>query len=60
MRVEQAKTLLLDPEYENYTITSIGLESGFNSKSTFYTVFKKYSGSTPVEFKNKSRVEIYN
>lgn len=54
MRVEQAKTLLLDPEYANYTITSIGLESGFNSKSTFYTVFKKHSGNTPVEFKNKS------
>ncbi len=52
MRVEQAKALLLDPEYSSYTITSIGLESGFNSKSTFYTVFKKHSGNTPVEFKN--------
>jgi len=54
MRVDQAKTLLLDPNYSNYTITSIGLESGFNSKSTFYTVFKKHSLCTPVEFKNMS------
>lgn len=52
MRVDQAKTLLLDLDYSNYTITSIGLESGFNSKSTFYTVFKKHTGYTPVEFKN--------
>ncbi len=52
MRVEQAKSLLLDLDYSNYTITSIGLESGFNSKSTFYTVFKKHTGYTPVEFKN--------
>ncbi|CAM1353259.1 helix-turn-helix domain-containing protein [Tenacibaculum insulae] len=50
-RVEQAKKLLLDADYSNYTITSIGLESGFNSKSTFYTVFKKQSGHTPVQFK---------
>ncbi|KAB1154673.1 AraC family transcriptional regulator [Tenacibaculum aiptasiae] len=52
MRIEQAKSLLLDSDYSNYTITSIGLESGFNSKSTFYTVFKKHTGYTPVEFKN--------
>ncbi|WP_418650037.1 helix-turn-helix domain-containing protein [Tenacibaculum aestuariivivum] len=50
-KVEQAKLLLLDPNYSNYTITSIGLESGFNSKSTFFTVFKKQSGHTPVEYK---------
>ena len=52
MRVEQAKSLLLDLEYADYTITSVGLESGFNSKSTFYTVFKKHTGVTPFEFKN--------
>ena len=51
MRVHQAKSLLLDSDYSNYTITAIGLESGFNSKSTFYTVFKKHSECTPVEFK---------
>lgn len=52
MKVNQAKSLLLDADYSNYTITSIGLESGFNSKSTFYTVFKKHTGCTPVAFKN--------
>ncbi len=50
-RVKQAKLLLLDTDYAKYTITSIGLESGFNSKSTFYTVFKKHTGCTPVQFK---------
>ena len=58
MRIDLAKTLLLDPEYSDYTITSIGLESGFNSKSTFYTVFKKHTGHTPVEFKNLSLVTL--
>ncbi|MCG8183675.1 helix-turn-helix domain-containing protein [Tenacibaculum piscium] len=52
-KVAQAKIFLLDANYSNYTITSIGLESGFNSKSTFFTVFKKLSGYTPVQFKKE-------
>ncbi len=51
MRVEQAKRLLLNPKYEGYTIASIGLESGFNSKSAFYDVFKKHTLHTPLAFK---------
>lgn len=50
-RVEKAKELLLHPEFTNYTILSIGLESGFNSKSVFYSVFKKQTQQTPVEWK---------
>ncbi|WP_299617162.1 helix-turn-helix domain-containing protein [uncultured Tenacibaculum sp.] len=50
-RVEFSKQLLLDPEYNNYTITSIALESGFNSKSTFYNAFKKHTGITPTNFR---------
>lgn len=53
-KVKQAKSLLLDTDYSKYTITAIGLESGFNSKSTFFTVFKKQVGCTPVEFKKSS------
>lgn len=52
MRVDQAKKFLLDNKYEGYTIASIGLESGFNSKSAFYDVFKKHTGMTPLAFKN--------
>jgi len=45
-----AKELLIHEEYKNYTITSIGLESGFNSKSTFYATFKKHTGFTPAAY----------
>ncbi|WP_348705991.1 helix-turn-helix domain-containing protein [Tenacibaculum sp. 190524A02b] len=58
MRVEQAKNLLLNPDYENYTIASIGLESGFNSKSTFFTVFKKHTGLTPFTYRNNQTLFI--
>ncbi len=53
-RVAQVKELLIDENYTNYTILSIGLESGFNSKSTFYTAFKKHVNLTPAEYKKES------
>lgn len=52
LRVEKAKELLIHPEFSNYTILSVGLESGFNSKSVFYSVFKKQTNLTPVEWIN--------
>jgi AraC-like DNA-binding protein len=50
-RVEHVKRLINDPDFKNYTVVSIGLESGFNSKSTFYKAFKKFTNMTPVEFR---------
>ena len=50
-RVEHAKRLILDDEFKDYTVVSMGLESGFNSKSTFYSAFKKFTNMTPVEFR---------
>jgi AraC-like DNA-binding protein len=52
-RIELAKKLLVDQAYKKYTISSIGLESGFNSKSTFYATFKKITGTTPSKFQKK-------
>ena len=51
LRVEQAKKLFSDKNYYNYTVISIGLESGFNSRSTFYTAFKKHTGIAPAAYK---------
>lgn len=52
-RVEEAKRLLLDPKSRNYTILSVGFEAGFNSKTTFHTVFKKFTGLTATEYRDK-------
>jgi AraC-like DNA-binding protein len=51
LRVEEAKKYLLNPDFSNYTLVSIGIEAGFNSKSAFYSSFKKNTGLTPTEFK---------
>ncbi|WP_074407937.1 helix-turn-helix domain-containing protein [Aquimarina megaterium] len=50
-RIDEAKRLL--QTHTNYTIEAIGYESGFNSKSTFFTAFKKITGLTPTAYINK-------
>jgi AraC-like DNA-binding protein len=51
LRVEQAKKFLSDNEFSQYTIVAIGLECGFNSKSTFYSAFKKFTSETPTTYR---------
>ena len=50
LRVEEAKKMLGDEAYYNYTIASIGMEAGFNSKSTFYSAFKRHTGLSPTGY----------
>jgi AraC-like DNA-binding protein len=52
LRVEEAKSYLRHADFENYTLLAIGLEAGFNSKTTFNTAFKKFTSITPSEFRN--------
>lgn len=53
-RVEDAKKLILDVEYENLTLEAMGEICGFQSKSTFYTTFKKITGKTPMQYKEEA------
>ncbi|MFP3834019.1 helix-turn-helix domain-containing protein [Chryseobacterium sp. SIMBA_028] len=49
-RVEYAKKLLKEAD-SKLSILGIAYESGFNSKTSFNTTFKKLTGQTPSEFK---------
>lgn len=55
-RVEEAKKLLVSPEAQNFTVIAIGLDVGFNSKSTFNSVFKKFTKQTPSEYRLTGKV----
>ena len=50
-RVEEAKRLLIDPAKQPLTILAIAEEAGFNSKTTFNSCFKKFTSTTPSEYK---------
>lgn len=52
-RIEAAKELLSDKKSGHLSIEGIGYEVGFNSKTTFNTTFKKYTGLTPSDWKKK-------
>ena len=51
LRVKEVEQMLKNKDYEMYTILAIGLESGFNSKSSFYAAFKKFTKQTPAQYK---------
>lgn len=53
LRVDEAKKMLLDNEFDKYTNVSIGLEAGFNSRSSFFAVFKKHTGLTPSQYRKR-------
>lgn len=52
-RVRKAKELLKNPAYDRFNILVIGYESGFNSKTSFNTTFKKMTDYTPSEYRRK-------
>ncbi|RLA59941.1 MAG: hypothetical protein DRR04_07060 [Gammaproteobacteria bacterium] len=52
-RIQAAKSLLLEGASQ-WSILDIALEAGFNSKSAFYTQFKKHAGMTPSAFRRQS------
>lgn len=49
-RVEEAKKLLIDRP--NIKVEEIAEQVGYNSKSSFNTVFKKITGNTPSEYRS--------
>ncbi len=53
LRVKEAKEYLSNTDYDVYTILAIGLECGFNSKSVFYAAFKKFTNTTPTDYKKQ-------
>jgi len=50
-RVEAAKNALVSTAREKINILNIAYDSGFNSKSAFYTAFRKNTGTTPSQFR---------
>ena len=52
-RIEEAKNILSNPIHNDEKILAVLLDCGFNSKSVFNTVFKKATGITPSEYRQR-------
>jgi len=52
-RVNEVKKRISDPSFHGHTVLRIAYDSGFNSKSTFNSVFKKLTNMTPSEYRQK-------
>lgn len=50
-RVAEAKRLLADSSRSGANILTVAMAAGFNSKSAFYTAFKRHANVTPSEFR---------
>ena len=46
-RVNEARRMLADPAFAEMNILTIAYKSGFNSKTTFNTIFRQMTGMTP-------------
>ncbi|MEM6725512.1 MAG: helix-turn-helix transcriptional regulator [Bacteroidota bacterium] len=51
-RVVEVQRLLKDPNKSHYTLLSLAMEAGFNSKSSFNRAIKKQLGISPSELKD--------
>jgi len=53
-RLLYVEDLIRKGEHKELTISGLAFESGFNSKTTFYKVFKEKHGLTPTQFIHKN------
>jgi PAS domain S-box-containing protein len=56
-RIRAAVSMLTDPKFKNWKMEAIGDRAGFNSKASFYSVFKAVTGETPANFVKHASVE---
>ena len=52
-RIGEAKRLLEDIKFSQFSVEGIAHQSGFKSRSSFYTAFKNETGVTPNQFRGK-------
>lgn len=52
-RLAEMKRLLTETTLQHLTVDEIAYQAGFNSKSVYFPIFKKNTGQTPLQFRQK-------
>ena len=52
-RVKAVKQSMIDSNQHYKTLLALGLEAGFNGKSSFNRIFKEHTGQTPSQYKKQ-------
>ena len=55
VRIRNAKELMLNPEFKIYEISEL---TGYSSQHYFCKAFKKFTGLTPLEYKNRKGLSV--
>ncbi len=53
-RIEEAKKMMHDPKYQNYSLNGIASVSGFHNYSSFVRAFNQFEGIAPNEFRRQN------
>lgn len=56
-RIEAAKKILADSKFDHLNMLGVAFEVGFNSKATFFSVFKQIEGASPGAYKKRQFVQ---
>ncbi len=51
-RIEEAKRMLVNSEYNHLNFLGIAMSVGFNNKNSFTRTFKRHTGTTPSSFRD--------
>ncbi|PKV66377.1 helix-turn-helix domain-containing protein [Pontibacter ramchanderi] len=54
LRIQEAKAILADPAQQHLKVEEVAEQVGYMSKSAFSSVFKKYTGQTPGQFRKSA------
>ena len=52
-KINEAKRLLTNIREDQFSISAIAIQSGFNTKDSFSTIFKKHTNISPEEYRIK-------
>jgi len=55
LRVTESQRCLADPAFDGQSILEIGLAAGFNSKAAYNAAFKRFSDTTPSQYRAQAR-----